>query len=301
MFFESTHKAKDGRIFPVETKTNFIQFNGNNYACTFVRDISERKRMEKEQAALEALNWQMQKEESLGRMAGAIAHHFNNQLMVVRGHIEMVMDEPVMGSASQDLTAALQGADKAVELSGLMLTYLGHTITQRKPSDLAEVCQHCHPILLATLPVNVTLKTDFQAPGPIVILSVDQIQQVLTNLIVNSAEALGKNTGAVELSIRTVLPADISSIHRFPVGWKPLNQAYACLTVADNGCGIAPEDIEKLFDPFFTSKFTGRGLGLPVVLGLTKAHDGAISVESEPDRGSTFRIFLPLAAGEPTS
>jgi CheY-like chemotaxis protein len=102
----------------------------------------------------------------------------------------------------------------------------------------------------------------------------------------------------IHLKVKTVSPGEIPASHRFPIDWQPQENAYACLEVADAGCGIQENDIEKLFDPFFSSKFTGRGLGLPVVLGIVKAHGGAVTVESEPGRGSEFRLYFPVSAEE---
>jgi two-component system cell cycle sensor histidine kinase/response regulator CckA len=100
------------------------------------------------------------------------------------------------------------------------------------------------------------------------------------------------------MGVRTVSPAEIAMAHRHPIDWQPQDTAYACLEVADAGRGIAEKDIENLFDPFFSSKFTGRGLGLSVVLGIVKAHGGVVTVESRSGQGSTFRVFFPLSAEE---
>ena len=163
--------------------------------------------------------------------------------------------------------------------------------------DLAEVCRQSLPILEALLPSGVELRTDLPVSGPIVLLSVEHIQQILTNLTTNSIEAVAEDSGWIALRVATVASGDIPQLHRFPVDWQPLDQTYACLNVTHNGDGIAPENIEKLFDPFFSIKFTGRGLGLPVVLGLTKALDGAITVASKPRQGSVLQVFLPIAEG----
>ena len=107
-----------------------------------------------------------------------------------------------------------------------------------------------------------------------------------------------KTEDGIGLTVKTVSHADIPASKRFPIDWQPQEIAYACLEVTDTGCGIADKDIEKIFDPFFSTKFTGRGLGLPVVLGIVKAHSGAVTVESKPGRGSIFRVFLPVSAEE---
>jgi len=148
------------------------------------------------------------------------------------------------------------------------------------------------------MPGKVVLKTDFPSPGPAIRANANQMQQVLTNLITNAWEAVGEDGGSIHLRVNTVPPADIPAAHCYPLNWQPQENAYACLEVTDTGCGIADKDIEKLFDPFFSSKFTGRGLGLPVVMGIVRAHGGAVTVESEPGRGSAFRVFFPVSAEE---
>ncbi len=307
MLLEGTHKTKDGRTFPVEIRANFVEFDGHEYNCGFVRDLTTRKMMEQEQAALELLNWQLQKQESLGRMAGAIAHHFNNQLTAVMGFLQLAMDRQQNKGLprDQDLAKAEEAAHRAVKVSSLMLSYLGKTVSSRQPLDLVKVCKQYLPMLQALVPNKMALDTSFQSPGPIVCLNVEQIQQILTNLVTNSIEAFDALddsswldiNGWIGLDVKTVRSADIPAAHRFPVDWHPQDEMYARLAVTDTGGGIASEDIEKIFDPFYTSKFIGRGLGLSVALGLAKMHGGVITVESVPERGSIFQVFLPLHKG----
>ncbi len=254
------------------------------------RDITYRKRMEEEVRHL-------QKAESLSRMAGAVAHHFNNQLAVVIGNLELAMEDmPWDAEASQGLEEAMQAARKAAEVSSLMLTYLGKATAKQEVMDLAESCRRCMLMIQAAIPKGVVLQTSLRSPGPIISGSANQIQQVFTNLITNAWEAIGDNQGAIHLTVKRVLPADIPTLYRYPIEWQPGDTPYACMEVRDTGCGIAFEDFQKIFDPFFTTKFTGRGLGLSVALGIVKGHGGAIQVESEPGRGSTFRVYLPLTS-----
>ena len=242
---------------------------------------------------------QLQKTESLSRMAGAIAHHFNNLLMVVIGNLDIAMDEPAQVEAPfKCLTAALQAADRAAEVSGLMLTYLGQSLTKLELLDLADACRSGLPPLNSAITKNIALKTEFPSPGPVINANANQIQRMLRNLVVNAAEAIGDNEGTIALTLKTIPSSLIPAAHRYPVEWAPRKDLYACLEVGDTGFGIAAEDFDKLFDPFFSSKFTGRGLGLSVVLGILRAHCGGITVESEPGRGSTFRIFLPVSLGQ---
>ena len=260
-----------------------------------------KKQAEVEKAELEAQNRQLQKAESLGRMAGAIAHHFNNQLGVVIGNLEMAINAlPQSEEPVSKLTAALQAAAKAAEMSGLMLTYLGQASAKLEYLDLAEVCLRSLPILQTAVPVNVTLETELSSPGTDISGNGNQIQQVLTNLVTNAWEAVGESRGEIHLGVKKVLPADIPAAYRFPRNWQPREAAYAGLEVSDTGCGIADDDIEKLFDPFFSTKFTGRGMGLAVVVGIVRSHKGVVTVESKPGQGSTFRVFFPVSGEEVT-
>lgn len=259
-----------------------------------VVDISERKKVEEENKLLEAQNQQLQKTESLGIMAGAIAHHFNNQLGVVIGNLEMAIEDlPSYSGTVKILSAAMQGARKATEVSSAMLMYLGQTSGLQTPLDLSETCRQNLLLLKAAIPIGVDLEVDLPSPGPIINGNTNQLHQVLTNLITNAWEASGDNQKSISLTIKTIAPEIISTTHRHPIDWQSQNKHYVCLEVRDAGCGIADDDIDKLFDPFFTSKFTGRGLGLAVVLGIVKAHGGAITVESEIGKGSTFRVYFP--------
>ncbi|MFH0727938.1 MAG: response regulator [Pseudomonadota bacterium] len=262
-----------------------------------VSDITERKRREDEREKIQAQNWQLQKAESLNRMAGAIAHHFNNQLMVVMGNLELLMENLSLSDIQlKNMTKAIKATRRAGEVSSLMLTYLGQTTSRLEPIDMGEICYRSLPLVRAVLPKRIHLETGFPSPGPTINGNANQMQQVLINLITNAIEAAGDGVGAIELTVRTVLAGEIPATHRFPIGWEPRHNIHACLEIADGGCGIAGKEIEKIFDPFFTTKSPGRGLGLSVVLGLVRAHGGTISVESEPGRGSLFRVFLPVSA-----
>jgi len=260
-------------------------------------DITERKQVEKEKAKLEGQNRQLQKAESLGRMSGAIAHHFNNQLQVVMGYLGMVIgDLPPGDSRAVKLTTAMQAAKKASEVSGLLLAYLGQKQVKLELIDLAEQCRIGLPILQAGKPEDVALEIDLPSPGPSIRADAKQLQQILNNLIINAWEAIGDGAGTIRLSVRTASPADIPASRRRPVQWRSQEQNYACLEVMDSGCGIQENDMDKLFDPFFSTKFTGRGLGLSVVLGIVRAHDAVITAESRIKGGSVFKVFFPLSA-----
>ena len=291
-------RRKDGAVrWVVNTPVPQRDFSGTMISYDgLIRDITQRKRAEEEKAKLEALNRQLQKTESLGRMAGAIAHHFNNQLQAVMGNLEMAMDDLPLGDNPIDsLVSAMQAARKAAEVSALMLTYLGQTPGKHEPIDLSEACRRSLPMLRAAMPKGQVLEAELPSPGPAISAISDQIQQVLTNLATNAWEAVKTDSSTIHLNVRTVYAEAIAASPRFPVDWQPRDPVYACLEVADAGCGITEKDLDKIFDPFFSTKFTGRGLGLPIVLGIVRTHHGAVTVESEPGRGSVFRVFLPLS------
>ncbi|MEI6260225.1 MAG: response regulator [Deltaproteobacteria bacterium] len=297
---ELSFMRKDGSRVAVFSSHTVLQSLGHapELFCLNV-DLTERKQVEKEKAELEAQNRQLQKAESLGRMAGAIAHHFNNMLAVSIGNLELaIMDLPPGSDVLKNLIQAMEASRKAAEVSSLMLTYLGQTPGKHEPLDISDICHLGLSMLRAVIPNKVIVETELPSPGPTIRANTNQMHQVLTNLITNVWESIGDNGGTIRLIIKTVSSADIPASHCFPIDYQPLSIPYACMEVTDTGCGISDNDIEKIFDPFFTTKFTGRGMGLPVVLGIVRAHNGAVSVESEPGRGSVFRVFLPVSTEE---
>lgn len=297
---EFTRRCKDGSVgyhtfssHPVVHGAQVIGLEG------FFIDTNELKRTEEEKRKLEARLWQAKKAESLGRMAGAIAHHFNNQLSVVLGNLELALDDAAVDAVTREfLIEAMKAARRSSEVSGLMLTYLGQSTGIREPLDLSEVCLHHLPLLQDILQKGIDLETDFMASGPVVAVNTNQVQQVLNHLVANGAEAIGDSKGRVTLTTKTVSASDIPKINIAPVDWEPGTDILACLEVTDTGCGITDQDMEKIFDPFFTTKFTGRGIGLAVVLGIVKVWNGAINIESSMENGSTFRVFLPLVTDD---
>ncbi len=290
---------RDGRHIPIDKTALQITLNNEDVFLEAFVDISERKRAEEERARLEAENRLLQKAESLGRMAGAIAHLFNNQLSVVMGNLELALmrlsEDAVI---RKNLLAAMGSAGRSAEISGLMLTCLGQSTARRRPLDLSDICRQNLPRLWDVMPEGIALKTDLLPSGPVVHAHKKEMQQVLTHLISNGWESIGQSGGTVALTTRIVPAGEISQSHLLPIGWKPSAEVFSCLEVMDTGSGIPEYDLEKIFDPFFTTKFTGRGLGLAVVLGIVKTSGGAIGVESKKDQGSLFRVFLPLVTNE---
>ncbi|MDI1247324.1 MAG: PAS domain S-box protein [Lacunisphaera sp.] len=291
---------RDGSTFAFEANSEFIRdAAGVPTGMVFiVRDITERKQAEAEREKLELQNQQLQKSESLGRMAGAIAHHLNNQLHAVMMSLEQALGPlPPAARETGSLAIAMQSARKAAEVSGLMLTYLGKSPATPERLDFSATCRLSLPLLHAVRPRNVAVETELPAAGPAIKANANQLQQVLTNLATNGWEACPATGGTVRLSVTTVAASAISTLHRFPLDGRLQDTPYACLEVTDTGCGIAEHDIGKIFDPFYSSKFPGRGMGLAVVLGIIRSCGGIITVESAADRGSSFRVYLPVAAG----
>ncbi len=257
------------------------------------RDITERKEAEEKIAYL-------QKTESLGRMAGAVAHHFNNLLSVVMGNLELVLEDLPNDAKNRDkIFQAFNAAHKAADKSNQMLRYLGHVTGHQTTIDLTDICRQTLGLLQTTLPNGVTLKVDFNDSKTMVNADAGQIQQVLNSFFTNAWESISNNQGRIDLRIRTVSHEDISGSSRFPLDWQFRDIPYACLEISDTGCGISDENMRQIFDPFYTTKFTGRGMGLSVSIGIVKNLGGCITVDSKPGCGSVFRVYLPVAIQNP--
>ena len=290
---ETQFRAVAQVLFTVVNQLSTVAYQNVQQA----RFITERRRAEQLRLELERKLRQAQKDESLARMAGAVAHNFNNKLYALLGNLELALSRlPQDSNAAQSIAAALHAGRRATELGALMLTYLGQTAEEPEPVDLSVLCRQCLPALRAALPGGLVLEDELPGRGPVILGAATQLKQVLTNLVTNAREACGEKRGVIRVAVRTVVAAAIPAGRRFPLDWQPGNgDAYACLEVKDNGCGIAEADLEEIFDPFFSTKFTGRGLGLAVVLGVVRAFGGVATVESQPGRGSIFRVFLPLS------
>lgn len=297
LMLEAPHYREDGQWIWMEINAVLHRDSfGQPVSFTGVsRDITERKEAEKEKERLTEQLHHARKMEALGRMAGSVAHHFNNQLSVVLGHLELVMEELPGDSAFHDnLAEAMTAGEKASDVSRQMLTYLGQTMSVKCEMDLSAVCRDHVPEIQEELPGHIALETDFQRPGPVIWANDADMRQAIKAMLVNSCEAIGDAPGRMAIRTCSMTEVDSRGFHFIPRGWEPEQAGYACLEVRDTGCGIEPEDMDRIFDPFFSTKFTGRGLGLAVVLGVAKAKAGAVGVFSQKGEGSTFRMFLPL-------
>ncbi len=265
------------------------------------RDITERRRAEEDRHALERQLQETQKLESLGVLAGGIAHDFNNLLTGILGNaslakLDLPADSPLAPSIGNIETAALRAAD----LCHQMLAYSGKARFTVAPVDLGQLVEESARLLSLSLSKKATLTLDL-APGlPQVLADATQLRQVVMNLVLNAAEALGREPGTITVSTRLTLatPERLARCHT--AGDHPGGDSLE-LRVVDTGCGMAPETLARIFDPFFTTKFTGRGLGLSAVLGIVRGHHGALEVTSTPGQGTTFAILLPAIPAPATS
>ena len=253
------------------------------------QDITGRKKMEKQLL-------QVEKAESLSRMAGAVAHHFNNILMITIGYLDMVQGDIPQGSETADsIKEAARAAHRAVALSQLMLTYLGQGVRINEKIDLSELCRVKMKDLAKAMPENIRLSTQFAFTGLMIQSDRSHLEQVLNILFENAVEALAEKTsGKISVTLEPAESSDIQYVHMFPNHWQASPEAYARLVFSDTGKGMAEETIPLIFDPFYSDKFTGRGMGLAVALGIVKAHAGCICVQSKAEKGTDFIIFLPL-------
>ena len=276
--------------WPKRQKSGHIVWTGMQH------DITEHKQAKEERQRWEQRLVQMHKAESLHRMAGAIAHHFNNLLGAVTGNLELALNYPNEGPQLRTrLTHAMTAAQRAINISQSMLVYLAQSFVKREPLDLGTVTEEAVTVLLSSLPKNVHLRTILTPPGPLIFLNAGQITNILVNLVTNACEALGTDGGNITVEVGLIATEEIAEQSFVPPEWEPKEENYACLAVSDTGCGLDPANLENIFDPFFSTKFTGRGLGLPMVLGLVRAHGGAIAVQSQIGLGTCFRLFFPLA------
>lgn len=291
------HRLADGTVRDVEVYSGPITLKGKSMLLSIVFDITARIQAEVERTRQEAKNRQKQKTDSLERMAGAIAHLFNNTLTVVLGNLELALDEvPEDSSLKVRLVHAMQAARRSSEISGFMLTYLGKKPEKYLLLDLSEVCREYLQKLVANFPQGIALETAIMNPGPMVRANNSQVETILSHLITNAWEAIGGEAGSITVKTSVRPASDIPTSHIAPADAQIQGEDYACLEVADTGCGMTQQSLDSVFDPFFTTKFTGRGLGISLILGILKTWHGIISVESSFGRGTTFQIFLPVVS-----
>ncbi len=270
-----------------------VQTHGKREWVGVTRDISKRREAEQQRERLEEQVRQSQKFESLGTLAGGIAHDFNNILTVIIGIADMLRlefkDHP---NSQRLLNRLLSASDKARSLVQQILTFSRQSKGEKSVVNIAELIEESMQLIQSGKPESVNITAHFQRRDVNVLADANQLEQVFLNLLTNSLEAVSEQEGiiTVELSLRSFESA-CSATH------GQLEQGdYVCVTITDNGIGMSEEQQRQGFDPFYTSKELGSGMGLAIVHGIMMGHGGAINLQSAPGQGTTIELYLPLAS-----
>ena len=293
--FESMHRRKDGTLFPVEIANTYLEFQGNGFGISFVRDISDRKRAEDMHAQLEQQVLQFQKMESIGRLAGGVAHDFNNLLTVIQGYCDLIAEEMPGGSPLlEELGQIRQASQRAAALTRQLLAFSRKQILSPAVFGLNDLVVNVCRMLDRVIGEDITLSTTLEPELRAVIADPGQIEQVIMNLVINARDAMP--TGGTLIIETSNVELDHSYAATHPDA--PVGQCVA-LTVTDTGYGMDELTQARVFEPFFTTKEStkGTGLGLATVYGIIKQSGGEITVASLPGHGTTFQILLPASAG----
>jgi PAS domain S-box-containing protein len=275
----------DGRLLSLERRTtHFYDDHGKPVAIEgIIRDVTERVAQEEKRRSLEEQLRQSQKLEAIGQLAGGIAHDFNNLLLALRGYGDLALRRLERGDTGveDDIGEMLDATDRAAALTNQLLAFARRQQLNPEVIDLCDVVQDMDKLLRTLIGDQVEL-ISMHGDGP-VLVEVDrsQLEQVIANLGVNARDAMPES-GRLEIEVAND------------------GAGHAVLSFADTGCGMDSETVARVFEPFFTTKGDlGTGLGLATVHGIVSQSGGRISVESAPGNGTTFRVFLPLAHGEP--
>jgi len=256
-------------------------------------EITARKQAEEERLRLERQLFQAQKLESLGILAGGVAHDFNNLLVAILGNTGLVLLDLERDSPLRDHLQQIEiAARRAADLTRQMLAYAGKGRFVVEPINLNAVVNEIADLLYAAIPQNVVLHKELAASLPTIEADSTQIRQIVMNLVVNAAEAIGTQAGKITITTGTLMVEPNGHVEP-EFDQKLVPGTYVYFEVQDTGCGMDAATRARIFEPFYTTKFTGRGLGLAAVLGIVRSHKGMLLVSSEPGRGSTFRVMLP--------
>jgi PAS domain S-box-containing protein len=291
-------RAKHGRWKWIHSRGKVVERDASGVPVRIAgthRDITDRKRAENECAKLETEVQSGEKLKSLGLLAGGIAHDFNNLLMGVLGHAELARTTLPAGSpAAGHLSKIETAAERAAELCHQLLAYSGRGRFVVERLDLNRAVLETATLLETTIAAQISLKFELSDQGPAIDADSAQIRRVIMNLLTNAADAIGNSPGTVALRTGIVprIDEDFGTIFSDE---HTATGPFAFVDVADTGVGMNAETVSKMFDPFFTSKFTGRGLGLAAVLGIVRGHRGAIQVNSRLGDGSVIRVMFPAS------
>jgi PAS domain S-box-containing protein len=289
--FETRHRHKDGYFVDVEASVSY-EPSGDGRFVAFIRDITERKQAEAQRKELENQLHQAQKMEVLGTLAGGIAHDFNNILYPIMGFTEMLLDTvPEDSDFKQSLQQILKASLRAADLVQQILTFSRQSETELVPVKIQLIIKDALKLMRASLPATISIHPDINKKCGMVLASPTHIHQIAMNLMTNAFHAMEDKGGTLSVSLSEVMITieDIKDLDVYP-------GRYALYSVADTGHGIEKHILEKIFDPYFTTKQAGKGtgLGLAVVHGIVKSYGGDIRVSSEPGHGAVFDVYLPV-------
>jgi PAS domain S-box-containing protein len=285
-------RVNDGAVRWVSSNGRYLYDNegrGNRFLGV-VRDITEERLLE--QRVRDA-----QKLDALGTLAGGIAHDFNNILAVLRGNLAAIRGEiPADHVLMPFLVDMANACDRAAALVRQILTFGRQHQAERAVIQLGDVVEEAVKLLRATIPAQVDIRTQLADSLPPVLIDRNQVHQIITNLGINSAHAIAPGAGVIEIQLDDI-QVDAALVQSLP----DLHEGrYVRLRFSDSGSGIPKDIIDRIFEPFFTTKppQSGTGLGLSVVRGILKNHDAAISVYSEPGKGTRFHLYFPATAAQ---
>ena len=299
---ETAMLDREGREFPVSQLLLVHRDDDGQpaFLSTIIRDISRQKQAEVARMETERGMLQAQKLESLGVLAGGIAHDFNNLLTAMLGNaslarLELPENSPVHHSLGQIENAAV----RAAELCKEMLAYSGRSQLTVARANLSTLVEDTTQLLQVSISKKCVLKLELHQPLPAVLADPTQLRQIVMNLVINASDAIGERSGVIRVCTGVIRVDQAYLDATFLSPDLPAGD-YVFLEVNDNGCGMTPEVKARIFEPFYTTKFAGHGLGLAAVLGIVRAHRGTIKVYSEPGRGTTFKLLFPaLNDGDP--
>ncbi|MEI6209573.1 MAG: ATP-binding protein, partial [Desulfuromonadales bacterium] len=289
--FITVNYKENQRNFTFLGSTVLIYSGEQRHLLLSLLDISELKKAEEQKLELEKQLFQAQKLESLGVLAGGIAHDFNNILAIIVGNCFLAKMYP--DAAENNLSTIEKASERAAELCRQMLAYAGKNQFIEEHVNFGGLVDEMITMLKATISQNIVI--NFFCTDDIPLLKADssQLRQIVMNLIINAVEAIGDAHGEILITL-TKTAVKSRKEDKDHLGKTIPAGSYICLKVTDDGCGMDEENTRRIFEPFYSTKFTGRGLGMSAVLGIITAHKGALQLVSQPGLGTTFKIFLPV-------